>query len=70
MKQTMTAFFDSLRGKRVALIGMGRSHMPLISLFTKYGAQVVACDKRDEAALGELIEEAIANTVVKTIDHL
>ena len=52
MKQSMTDFFESINGKRIALIGMGRSHMPLIPLFTKYGAQVIACDKRDKAALG------------------
>lgn len=53
MKQSIASFFDSINGKRIALIGMGRSHMPLIPLFTKYGATVIACDKRDEAALGE-----------------
>ena len=61
MKQTIQEFFDSIRGKRIALIGMGRSHMPLIPLFTKYGAKIIACDKRDEAALGELAEKAKAD---------
>ena len=58
MKQTMQDFFDSINGKRIALIGMGRSHLPLISLFTKYGAQVIACDKRDRDALGEVADQA------------
>lgn len=61
MKQSICEFFDSIKGKRIALIGMGRSHMPLIPLFTKYGAEVVACDKRDEEALGELAEKARAD---------
>ena len=30
MKQSIDSFFESIRGKRIALIGMGRSHMPLI----------------------------------------
>ncbi|WP_407385185.1 UDP-N-acetylmuramoyl-L-alanine--D-glutamate ligase [Ruminococcus sp.] len=61
MKQSIEAFFASIKGKRIALIGMGRSHMPLIPLFTKYGAEVIACDKRDEAALGEIAERARAD---------
>lgn len=58
MKQSIASFFDSIRGKRIALIGMGRSHMPLIPLFTKYGATVIACDKRDEDALSETAVQA------------
>ncbi|WP_316608081.1 UDP-N-acetylmuramoyl-L-alanine--D-glutamate ligase [uncultured Ruminococcus sp.] len=61
MKQSIESFFQSISGKRIALIGMGRSHMPLIPLFTKYGATVIACDKRDEAALGEIAEKAKAD---------
>ena len=61
MKQSVQTFFDSLRGRRIALIGMGRSHMPLIPLFTRYGAKVVACDKRDRDALGELADQAVAD---------
>lgn len=64
MKQSMQEFFASIRGKRIALIGMGRSHMPLISLFTKYGATVIACDKRDEEALGEVAERAKADGAI------
>ncbi len=58
MKQTKEQFFSSIRGKRIALIGMGRSHMPLIPLFTKYGALVTACDKRTEEELGEIAKTA------------
>ena len=61
MKQSMDSFFESIHGKRIALIGMGRSHMPLIPLFTKYGATVIACDKRNEEALGEVAEKAKAD---------
>ena len=61
MKQSVQEFFDSIKGKRIALIGMGRSHMPLIPLFTKYGASVIACDKRDRAALGEAADKAEAD---------
>lgn len=61
MKQSIEEFFRSINGKRIALIGMGRSHLPLIPLFTKYGAIVTACDKRDRDALGEAAEQAEAD---------
>ena len=67
MKQSINEFFDSVKGKRIALIGMGRSHMPLIPLLTKYGATVIACDKRDEAALGELAEKAKADGAILSV---
>ena len=67
MKQSMQDFFASINGKRIALIGMGRSHMPLIPLFTKYGATVVACDKRDRGALGETADIAEADGAVLSL---
>lgn len=56
-----TAFFESINGKRIALCGMGRSHLPLIPLFTKYGAAVIACDKRTREQLGSAADEAEKN---------
>lgn len=61
MKQTVEDFFASIKNKRIALIGMGRSHLPLIPLFVKYGAQVTACDKRTEEELGDIAKKAIAD---------
>lgn len=46
-------FLKTLYGKRIALCGIGTSNLYLIKLFKKYGATVIACDKRDEEALGE-----------------
>ena len=68
MKQTVTEFFESIKGKRIALIGMGRSHMPLIPLFTKYGADVYACDKRERDALGEAASIGKRSLPVAVID--
>ncbi|MBQ3264976.1 MAG: UDP-N-acetylmuramoyl-L-alanine--D-glutamate ligase [Ruminococcus sp.] len=67
MKQSIASFFASINGKRIALIGMGRSHMPLIPLFTKYGATVIACDQRDEEALGAIAEKAKADGAVLSV---
>ncbi len=46
-------FMTSLKDKKIALIGIGRSNLPLISLFSSYGAEVTACDRRSFEELGE-----------------
>lgn len=53
------SFLKSLKDKKIALCGIGRSNLPLIGLFTKYGAKVTACDKRTEEQLGGMAEEAV-----------
>lgn len=58
MDKNIIDFFDSIKGKKIALIGLGRSHMPLISLFTKYGAIVYACDKRTKEELNDAAQKA------------
>ena len=46
-------FLTSLKGKNISLIGIGRSNLPLIKLFSSYGANVTACDRRSFEELGE-----------------
>ncbi len=53
MENNIRRFLEGLNGKTVALCGIGGSNLPLIQLFGKYGARVLACDKRDIEALGE-----------------
>ena len=53
MENNIKRFLEGLGGKTVALCGIGGSNLPLIKLFGKYGARVLACDKRDIEALGE-----------------
>ncbi len=53
MDNKLKSFFDSISGKKIALCGIGGSNLPLIKLFKKYGAEIIACDKRDREALGE-----------------
>ncbi len=50
---TLSEYFASLRGKTVAVIGIGVSNRPLIEALAKTGVAVTACDKKDRAALGE-----------------
>lgn len=58
MDSKAARFLTSLKGKKVALCGIGKSNYPLISLFSRYGAQVTACDKRTREQLGEAAGQA------------
>lgn len=58
MDSKAARFLKSLEGKKVALCGIGKSNLPLISLFSRYGAQVTACDKRTQELLGEAAQQA------------
>lgn len=53
MNTTVCDFFNSVKGKRVAFIGIGTSNLPLIALFAQKGAQVIACDRKCLDELGE-----------------
>ena len=53
MDNRIKDFLTSLKDKKIALIGIGRSNLPLISLFSSYGAIVTACDRRSYDDLGE-----------------
>ena len=50
-------YLDSIRGKRVGVIGIGVSNRPLIDLLLDAGIQVTACDKRERSAFGPLADE-------------
>ncbi|ODU55765.1 MAG: UDP-N-acetylmuramoylalanine--D-glutamate ligase [Clostridium sp. SCN 57-10] len=50
-------FLSQLRGKRVAVIGIGVSNTPLLRLLLSAGAHVTACDRKNREALGALAGE-------------
>ncbi len=52
MNSKISEYFSSLKGKKVAFIGLGRSNLPLIKMFCDSGAVVYACDSREKDALG------------------
>ena len=60
MENSIKRFLESLSGKTIALCGIGRSNLPLIQLFRRYGANVLACDKRERDQLGEDADKAVA----------
>ena len=56
----------SVKGKNIAVIGIGISNRPLIRFLNEAGAKVTAYDKRTEAELGEIAEE-LKKTGVETV---
>lgn len=50
-------FFESIANQRVAICGIGNNNVPVIYLFLKKGAKVIACDKRTEEELGEVADQ-------------
>ena len=54
---TLQEYIVSLRGRTVAVIGIGVSNTPLLRLLLREGIAVTACDRSDRAKLGALAEE-------------
>ena len=50
-------FFDSLKGKQVAVCGIGHNNLSVIHQLLAKGASVMACDKRSREQLGETAAE-------------
>ncbi len=50
-------FFKHIKGKRIAMCGIGVSNTPLIMEFLKKGAQIYACDRRTREQVGSLADE-------------
>ena len=47
------SYLDSLRGKRIGVIGFGVSNQPLVEALLNSGCDVTICDKREMDSLGE-----------------
>ena len=50
-------FFEQIKGKKIAMCGIGVSNTPLILDFLKKGAKVYACDRRSREMIGEIANE-------------
>lgn len=57
MYNSPESFKQYIKGKKVAVIGIGISNTPLISMLAKAGAAVTAHDKKSKAELGKTAEE-------------
>ncbi len=49
-------FFSQIKGKKIAMCGIGISNTPLILNFLEQGARVIACDRREREQVGELAD--------------
>ena len=50
-------FFSQLKGKRIAVCGIGVSNTPLIENFLEQGARVFACDRRTRELIGPVADK-------------
>ena len=45
MQMKFDAYFEALRGKRIAVLGLGVSNRPLVRLLLEFGCEVTGCDR-------------------------
>lgn len=56
MESALKEYMDGLKGKKVAVIGLGVSNTPLVERLLDAGVSVLACDKRKREDFNGLIE--------------
>ena len=54
---TLETYIEQLKGKRIAVVGVGVSNLPLLRLLARSGLDVTACDKSSAEELGDAYEE-------------
>lgn len=57
MERTIDGYLASLSDKKVAVVGIGVSNTPLLTILLEAGIKTMACDKRSREELGALAEE-------------
>ncbi len=57
MEQHVQQYLEHLKGKKAIFCGIGRSHIPVMELFCRYGASVAACDRRTKETLGPVAQK-------------
>lgn len=65
MNNKARKFFDNLKGKKVAFVGMGVANVPCAEFMARLGAEVYACDQRDKEYIGIEICEKLEKLGVK-----
>ena len=61
MKTAFEAYFNSLRGKKIAVLGLGVSNRPLVRLLLEFGCDVTGCDRTPREKLDEEVLELEKN---------
>ena len=57
MKKDFREFKDFIKGKKVGVVGIGVSNIPLINFLVELDAKVTAFDIKSEEKLGSLADE-------------
>ena len=57
MKTGFAEFFHSMRGLKIAVLGLGVSNRPLVKLLLQYGCTVIGCDKTPREKLDAQVLE-------------
>lgn len=72
MRKNFSEFKEFIKNKKVAVVGIGVSNIPLIDFLVKLGATVSAFDKKTEEKLGEIADrfKAIGVTLVLGDNYL
>lgn len=59
MDNRVESFLNSVKDKKIAFLGIGRSNLPLVSLFARYGAIITVCDRKEKQEFSEDIINGI-----------
>ena len=57
MVSAFETYFESLKGKRIAVFGLGVSNRPLVRLLLEFGCDVLGCDRTPREKLDEEVLE-------------
>lgn len=57
MGSAFEAYFSSLKGKKIAVLGLGVSNQPLVRLLLEFGCDVTGCDRTQREKLDEAVLE-------------
>ena len=63
MKKNFNEFKEYINNKKVAVVGIGVSNVPLVHFLLKLGAKVTAFDKKSKEELGEVAKDFITKGV-------
>ena len=64
MNEMVNTYFNSLKGKRIAVLGIGVSNRPLIRMLLRFGISVTACDRTERDQLDSEVLELEAEGAV------
>ena len=75
MSCAFETYFESLKGKKIAVFGLGVSNRPLVRLLLEFGCDVLGCDRTPREKLdGEVLELEAAGCKLSVgdgyLDHL